>query len=168
MLWQGCLDGLRKTECGYLFRQAPDSPLLSPIVLLFAVSLDIWLCCAPLLSETPDFFFFLPLWLHNAESKHFMTPADVWPCSIPVGVFALLPCHSQYKQLWQKKPQSLQSDGKLRDAFNRFDRLDQWIKIDFKRYPKEKFHQCPSLVLSCAHACVCVSGWMASTIHAAS
>ena len=63
----------------------------------------------------------LPLLPDNAESKHFITrsasplPADVWPCPAAEGVFVFLPCHSQYKQLWQ--PHSLRSYGKLEGGF---------------------------------------------------
>lgn len=61
MLWKGSPDGLRKTECSYLFRQAPNSPPFvsncsppSPSLLAsdFAGS--------PLFSETSNVFFFLP------------------------------------------------------------------------------------------------------------
>lgn len=60
-----------QSECCYLFQQAPNSPLLSTIVLIFAVSLDFH-CFQKLqiiLSPLPA----LPLLLHNAESKHFIT-----------------------------------------------------------------------------------------------
>ena len=77
-------------------------PLLCP---LYAASLDIWLCRGQLFSETFNVSLFLLLlallYMHNSDSDTLSSPsaADAWPCSVAVGVFVLLPCHSQYKQL---------------------------------------------------------------------